>query len=234
MTKLDTKKIASDFTKLNDIQNGQAVTFADNLPFYLEIKNNMDARALELAKYDDKEYLKKNELKNKQVATQLFDDSIGYRKIVKTKKDGSFEMQYNVNQTLVSKIHTFFSKCKLPISKIQELAIQHGHTAIPTMMDNKSIYGIKKDKSKVENAEQGVKNLVKKANSEIEKSEEDLNTFELPSGLDIKDISSQVEKYLKALLKVNDFSTTNYEEYCNLGLKIAPKLNKHYKSVKQN
>ena len=110
MTKIDTKKIANDFTKLNTLEETTAKTFASNLPFYLEIKNNMDFRALELAKYDDKKYLAKNKLKNKQVATQLFDDSIGYRKIVTTKKDGSHEMEYNVNQGLVSKIHTFFTK----------------------------------------------------------------------------------------------------------------------------
>ena len=87
---LNTKKIASDFTKLNTLENNFAKTFADNLPFYLEIKNNMDVRQTEIAKYDDKDYLKKNYLKNKQIATQLFDDSIGYRKIISTKKDGSF------------------------------------------------------------------------------------------------------------------------------------------------
>ena len=210
---LNTKKIASDFTKLNTLENNFAKTFADNLPFYLEIKNNMDVRQTEIAKYDDKDYLKKNYLKNKQIATQLFDDSIGYRKIISTKKDGSFEMEYNVNQTLVSKIHTFFTKCKLPISKIQELAIANNHTAITTMMDNKSIYVIEKDKSKVANAEQGVKNLVKKANSENEKSEDDLTTFELPNDLDIKDIKNQVEKYLKKLLDVNGFGINQYEQY---------------------
>jgi len=221
MTKLDTKKIASDFTKLNTIETAQAKSFSDNLPFYLEIKKNMDFRANEISKYDDKEYLKKNKLKNKQVATQLFDDSIGYRKIISTKKDGSFEMEYNVNQTLVSKIHTFFTKCKLPMSEIQRLAIHYGHTAIPTMMDNKSIYGIEKDKSKVANAEQGLKNLVKKANSEIEKSEDDLTTFELPNDLDIKDIKGQVEKYLVKLLDVNGFNINQYKEYNN---KIAQKV----------
>jgi len=213
MTQLNTKKIANDFTKLNTIEKEQAKSFADNLPFYLEIKNNMNFRAKEISKYDDKEYLKKNKLKNKQVATQLFDDSIGYRKIVSTKKDGSFEMEYNVNQTLVSKIHTFFTKCNLPISKIQELALHYNHTAITTMMDNKAIYGIEKDAKKVANAEQGVKNLVKKANSEIEKSEDDLTSFELPNDLDIKDIKNQVEKYLKKLLDVNGFDIKQYQEY---------------------
>ena len=211
--KLNTQKIASDFTKLNTIEKEQAKSFTDNLPFYLEIKDNMDARALEIAKYDDKEYLKKNKLKNKQVATQLFDDSIGYRKIVKTKKDGSFEMEYNVNQTLVSKIHTFFTKCKLPISKVQELALHYNHTAITTMMDNKAIYGIEKDKSKIESAEKGIQNLVKKANSENEKSEEDLNTFELPNDLEIQDIQVQVNKYLDELLKVNGISKTQFKSY---------------------
>ena len=211
--KLNTKKIASDFTKLNTIEKEQAKSFTDNLPFYLEIKDNMDARALEISKYDDKEYLKKNKLKNKQVATQLFDDSIGYRKIVKTKKDGSFEMEYNVNQTLVSKIHTFFTKCKLPISKVQELALHYNHTAITTMMDNKAIYGIEKDKSKIESAEKGVQNLVKKANSENEKSEDALETFELPNDLEIKDIQNQVNKYLDELLKVNGISKTQFKSY---------------------
>ena len=42
MTKIDTKKIANDFTKLNKLEKDTAITFADNLPFYLEIKNNMD------------------------------------------------------------------------------------------------------------------------------------------------------------------------------------------------
>jgi len=213
MIKLDTKKIASDFTKLNTIEEGQAKTFSDNLPFYLEIKKNMDFRATEISKYNDKEYLKKNKLKNKQVATQLFDDSIGYRKIVKTKKDGSFEMEYNVNQTLVSKIHTFFTKCNLPISKVQELAIHYKHTAITTMMDNKSIYGIEKDKSKIESAEKGIKNLVKKASSETEKSDNEIETFELPSDLEIKDIQVQVNKYLDELLKVNGISKTQYQSY---------------------
>lgn len=215
MTQLNTKKIASDFTKLNTIEEGQAKSFSDNLPFYLEIKKNMDARALELAKYDDKKYLAKNELKNKQVATQLFDDSIGYRRIVTTKKDGSFEMVYNVNQSLVSKIHTFFTKCNLPISKVQELAIHHKHTAITTMMDNKAIYGIEKDKSKIESAEKGVQNLVKKATSETEKSDEEIETFELPNDLEIKDIAKQVNKYLNELLKVNGISNTQYETYRN-------------------
>ena len=64
MTKIDTKKIANDFTKLNTLEETTAKTFASNLPFYLEIKNNMDFRALELAKYDDKKYLAKNKLKN--------------------------------------------------------------------------------------------------------------------------------------------------------------------------
>ena len=96
MTKIDTKKIANDFTKLNTLEETTAKTFASNLPFYLEIKNNMDFRALELAKYDDKKYLAKNKLKNKQVATQLFDDSIGYRKIVTTKKDGSLTLHFDV------------------------------------------------------------------------------------------------------------------------------------------
>tara|TARA_Y100000768_G_C23877541_1_gene633541 strand:- start:7 stop:696 length:690 start_codon:yes stop_codon:yes gene_type:complete len=224
MTKLDTKKIASDFTKLNTIETAQAKSFSDNLPFYLEIKKNMDFRANEISKYDDKEYLKKNKLKNKQVATQLFDDSIGYRKIISTKKDGSFEMEYNVNQTLVSKIHTFFTKCKLPMSEIQRLAIHYGHTAIPTMMDNKSIYGIEKDKSKVANAEQGIKNLVKKASSEIEKSDDEIETFELPSDLEIKDIAKQVNKYLNELLKVNGISNTQYETYRNsIADKVASK-----------
>ena len=224
MTKLDTKKIANDFTKLNTIEKEQAKSFTDNLPFYLEIKNNMNYRATEIAKYDDKDYLKKNKLKNKQVATQLFDDSIGYRKIVKTKKDGSFEMEYNVNQTLVSKIHTFFTKCKLPISKVQELALHHNHTAITTMMDNKAIYGIEKDKSKIESAEKGIKNLVKKANSENEKSEDELETFELPNDLEIKDIAKQVNKYLNELLKVNGISSTQYETYRNsIADKVASK-----------
>ena len=221
MIKLNTKKIASDFTKLNTIEKEQAKSFSDNLPFYLEIKNNMDFRAKEISKYDDKEYLKKNKLKNKQVATQLFDDSIGYRKIVTTKKDGSFDMEYMVNQTLVSKIHTFFTKCNLPISKVQELALHYNHTAITTMMDNKAIYGIEKDKSKIESAEKGVQNLVKKANSEIEKSEDDLTTFELPNDLDIKDIKGQVEKYLVKLLDVNGFNINHYKEYNN---KIAQKV----------
>jgi len=206
-------EIANDFTKLNTIEKEQAKSFADNLPFYLEIKNNMEYRASVIAKYDDKEYLKKNKLKNKQVATQLFDDSIGYRKIVTTKKDGSYEMEYNVNQTLVSKIVTFFTKCKLPMSEIQRLAIHNGHTAIPTMMDNKAIYGIEKDKSKIESAEKGVQNLVKKANSENEKSDEELETFELPNDLEIKDIQVQVNKYLDELLKVNGISKTQYQSY---------------------
>ena len=224
MTKIDTKKIANDFTKLNTIETTQAKSFADNLPFYLEIKKNMDARALELAKYDDKQYLKKNKLKNKQVATQLFDDSIGYRKIISTKKDGSFEMEYNVNQTLVSKIHTFFTKCNLPISKVQELALHYKHTAITTMMDNKAIYGIEKDAKKVANAEQGIKNLVKKANSEIEKSDDEIETFELPSDLEIKDIKNQVNKYLNELLKVNGISKTQYENYLkSVADKVASK-----------
>ena len=224
MTKIDTKKIANDFTKLNTIETTQAKSFADNLPFYLEIKKNMDARALELAKYDDKQYLKKNKLKNKQVATQLFDDSIGYRKIISTKKDGSFEMEYNVNQTLVSKIHTFFTKCNLPISKVQELALHYKHTAITTMMDNKAIYGIEKDAKKVANAEQGIKNLVKKANSEIEKSDDEIETFELPSDLEIQDIKKQVNKYLNELLKVNGISNTQYENYLkSVADKVASK-----------
>ena len=224
MTKIDTKKIANDFTKLNTLEETTAKTFASNLPFYLEIKNNMDFRALELAKYDDKKYLAKNKLKNKQVATQLFDDSIGYRKIVTTKKDGSHEMEYNVNQGLVSKIHTFFTKCKKPISEIQNIAIKNCHTSIYTMYDNKELYGIEKDAKKVANAEQGIKNLVKKANSEIEKSDEEIETFELPNDLEIKDIKKQVNKYLNELLKVNGISNTQYENYLkSVADKVATK-----------
>ena len=219
MTKIDTNKIANDFTKLNKLEKETAITFADNLPFYLEIKNNMDFRAVELAKYEDKKYLAKNKLKNKQVATQLFDDSIGYRKIISTRKDGSHEMEYNVNQGLVSKIHTFFTKCKKSISEIQEIAIKNCHTSIYTMYDNKELYGIEKDANKVANAEQGIKNLVKKANSEIEKSDEEIETFELP-----KDIKKQVNKYLNELLKVNGISNTQYENYLkSVADKVATK-----------